>query len=185
MSEIEDRLGNLSIGVEIATGGGAEVPGSARLSDTPVSPNVPLNLTVGLIFGLFVGIVLAFVRDYFDDSVKTKETVDRVTGVPTLGLILKVAGGDELVTIHHPDGACGRGLPPPPHLGQVPRDRAPGAGRPGHQSLLGRGQDDGGDEPRRGVRPGGRPGRLVGADLRRPRMEDVLDVLLTPGSRAS
>ena len=183
MSEIEDRLGNLSIGVEIATGGGAEVLGSACPSDTPVSPNVPLNLTVGLIFGLFVGIVLAFVRDYFDDSVKTKETVDRVTGVPTLGLIPKVAGGDELVTIHHPTAPAAR-----PSASSAPRSSSSGSSARCGSSRSPvpprRGQDDGGDDLAVAFAQAGDRVVLVGADLRRPRMEDVLDVPLTPGLTA-
>ena len=184
VSEIEDRLGNLSIGVEIATGGGAEVLGSAFPSDTPVSPNVPLNLTVGLIFGLFVGIVLAFVRDYFDDSVKTKETVDRVTGVPTLGLIPKVAGGDELVTIHHPTAPAAEafrllrtsvkflGIERQVRVVQV-TSPSPGEGKTMVATNLAVAFAQAGDRV-----------VLVGADLRRPRMEDVLDVPLTPGLTA-
>src|SRR5690606_18343882 len=63
---------------------------------------VPLNLTIGVLFGLCLGAGLAFVRDYFDDSVKTKEMAERVTGVSTLGLIPKIDGRTDLVTVTHP-----------------------------------------------------------------------------------
>ncbi|MGH9260713.1 MAG: Wzz/FepE/Etk N-terminal domain-containing protein, partial [Acidimicrobiales bacterium] len=98
-SQIRSTLGDLNLGVELASGGGAEVLSGAWVPDTPVNPNVPLNLSIGLVFGLFLGAALAFVRDYFDDSVKTKEMVDRVTGVSTLGLIPKIDGGSDLVTV--------------------------------------------------------------------------------------
>ena len=156
-SRIRTTLGDINLGVELSAGGGAEVLSTAWVPDAPVSPNIPLNIAIGLVIGLFVGSLLAFVRDYFDDSVKSKEVVDKVTGVSTLGLIPKVerrrAGhGDES------DGPRGRGVPLAAHVGEVPRDRTPGAGRAGDQSVAGRGQDDGGGEPGGRLRPVGRPG---------------------------
>ena len=184
VSEIESRLSNLSIGVELATGGGVEVLGYAFPTDTPVSPNIPLNLAIGLVFGLFLGIVLAFIRDYFDDSVKSKETVDRVTGVSTLGLIPKVTGGDELVTVHHPTAPAAEafrllrtsvkflGVERQVRVVQV-TSPSPGEGKTMVATNLAVAFAQAGDRV-----------VLVGADLRRPRMEEMLDVPLTPGLTA-
>ncbi|HEX2563389.1 MAG TPA: Wzz/FepE/Etk N-terminal domain-containing protein, partial [Acidimicrobiales bacterium] len=102
-TRIRGILGDVGLGVELAAGGGAEVLSIAGAPDTPVSPNLPLNLAIGLVFGLFLGAAAAFIRDYFDDSVKNKETIDRVTGVTTLGLIPKLDGATDLVTVTHPN----------------------------------------------------------------------------------
>ena len=183
-SEIRRTLGSLNLGVELAAGGGAEVLSPAWAPDTPVSPNVPLNLIIGLVAGLFFGIVLAFVRDYFDDSIKTKETVDRVTGVSTLGLIPKVPGGSEVVTISNPTAPAAeafRLLRTSVKFLAVERQvrvvqvtsPSPGEGKTLVAVNLAIAFAQAGDRV-----------VLVGADLRRPRMEEVLDVPLTPGLTA-
>ena len=184
VSEIQGHLGRLTLGVELATGGGAQVLGYAFAPSTPVSPNVPLNLTIGLIAGLFVGIVLAFVRDYFDDSVKSKDAVDRVTGVSTLGLIPKVTGGSELVTVTHPTAPAAEafrllrtsvkflGIERQVRVVQV-TSPSPGEGKTMVAANLAVAFAQAGDRV-----------VLVGGDLRRPRMEDLLDVPLTPGLTA-
>lgn len=183
-TDIKVRLGNLSVGVELATGGGATVLGYAWTPTTPVSPNVPMNLAVGLAVGLFLGVVLAFVRDYFDDSVKTKETVDRVTGVPTLGLIPRVSGESELVTVTHPTAPAAEafrllrtsvkflGLERQVRVVHV-TSPSPGEGKTMVAVNLAVAFAQAGDRV-----------VLVGADLRRPRMEQVVDVPLTPGLTA-
>ena len=183
-SEIRRTLGSLNLGVELAAGGGAEVLSPAWAPDTPVSPNVPLNLIIGLVAGLFFGIVLAFVRDYFDDSIKTKETVDRVTGVSTLGLIPKVPGGSEVVTISNPTAPAAeafRLLRTSVKFLAVERQvrvvqvtsPSPGEGKTLVAVNLAIAFAQAGDRV-----------VLVGGDLRRPRMEEVLDVPLTPGLTA-
>src|SRR5690606_15260750 len=42
-SQLRSTLGDLNWGVELSSGGGAEVLSPAWVPDTPVNPNVPLN----------------------------------------------------------------------------------------------------------------------------------------------
>ena len=58
----------------------------------PVRPNKPLNITLGLIFGLIVGIGLAFFIEYLDTSVKTIDDVERAFQAPVLGVIPQSVG---------------------------------------------------------------------------------------------
>jgi len=53
----------------------------------PVKPNKPLNIGLGLIFGLIMGIGLAFFIEYLDTSVKTIDDVERIFQAPVLGVI--------------------------------------------------------------------------------------------------
>lgn len=183
-ARIRTTLSDINLGVELSSGGGAEVLSTAWVPDTPVSPNVPLNLAMALLVGLFLGSALAFVRDYFDDSVKTKEMVDRVTGVTTLGLIPKVSGGSDLVTVTHPSAPAAEAFrllrTSVKFLGIERRVRvvqvtspSPGEGKTMVAVNLAVAFAQSGDRV-----------VLVGGDLRRPRMEEVLDVPLTPGLTA-
>ena len=47
---------------------------------------------VGALVGLITGIVLALAIDRFDDSVGSKEETEKLTGLPTLGVIPKRTG---------------------------------------------------------------------------------------------
>ena len=184
ITEINETLGSINLGVELAAGGGAEVLSDAGAPDTPVSPNLPLNLALGLVFGLFLGTALAFVRDYFDDSVKSKEMVERVTGVSTLGLIPKLDPGVDVVTITQPSSPAAeafRLLRTSVKFLAVERQvrvvqvtsPAPGEGKTMVAVNLAVAFAQAGDRV-----------VLVGGDLRRPHMEEILDVPLTPGLTA-
>lgn len=59
----------------------------AEVSKLPVKPNKPLNITLGVIFGLLMGIGLAFFIEYLDTSVKTIDDVERIFQAPVLGVI--------------------------------------------------------------------------------------------------
>ena len=59
-----------------------------------VRPNKPLNIALGVIFGLVVGVGLAFFIEYLDTSVKTIDDVERTLGAPVLGVIPQNIGLD-------------------------------------------------------------------------------------------
>jgi polysaccharide biosynthesis transport protein len=58
----------------------------------PVRPNKALNITLGLIFGIIVGVGLAFFIEYLDTSVKTIDDVERAFQAPVLGVIPQNVG---------------------------------------------------------------------------------------------
>jgi polysaccharide biosynthesis transport protein len=55
----------------------------------PVRPRVGLNLLLGALVGLVVGVGLAFFIEYLDTSVKTMEDVEGLLGLPVLAIIPK------------------------------------------------------------------------------------------------
>jgi capsular exopolysaccharide synthesis family protein len=70
---------------------------NARVPTTPVSPNWPRNLEVSLSLGLIGGIVLTFLVEALDTTVRTPDETQALLGLPSLGLIphsnaLKSAG---------------------------------------------------------------------------------------------
>jgi capsular exopolysaccharide synthesis family protein len=60
---------------------------TAELPETPVSPRPKLNLALGLLVGLAVGVGAAVLRETLDTSVKGAEDVQEHLDLPTLGLI--------------------------------------------------------------------------------------------------
>lgn len=57
----------------------------------PISPNVPLNIGTGVAVALVLGLIGALGREQLDRSVKTPEDVERILGLPFLGLLPAVA----------------------------------------------------------------------------------------------
>lgn len=62
------------------------VPAGAPTS--PVVPNWPLTIALGILAGLLLGVGAAIVRETLDGSVKSEEDLARVTDTPNLGKII-------------------------------------------------------------------------------------------------
>ncbi len=69
-----------------------EIIEHAEASSRPVRPNKPLNIALGIIIGLVVGVGLAFFIEYLDTSVKTIDDVERTLQAPVLGVIPQNVG---------------------------------------------------------------------------------------------
>jgi capsular exopolysaccharide synthesis family protein len=66
---------------------------SVRLADealvpsTPIRPDKPVDIAVGLLVGLILGVTLAFIRESLDRTIKTAEDIEREIAVPTLAIV--------------------------------------------------------------------------------------------------
>ena len=60
---------------------------AAALPLFPYKPNLQANLVSGLGIGLFLGLCLVFLLEYLDDSIRFPEMVERVLGVPLMGVV--------------------------------------------------------------------------------------------------
>ena len=60
---------------------------AATLPRAPVRPRRLLNVALGLVIGLFGGLTVAFLMEYLDDSLNTKEKAERCLGVPVLAVV--------------------------------------------------------------------------------------------------
>jgi polysaccharide biosynthesis transport protein len=59
----------------------------ARAPKAPTEPNIPRNLAFALVLGLTSGIGLAFLLENMDNTVRTTEQAQVVSGLPALGMI--------------------------------------------------------------------------------------------------
>ncbi len=59
----------------------------ARVPTAPSEPNIPRNLAFALALGLSTGIGLAFLLEGIDNTVRTPEQAQVISGLPSLGMI--------------------------------------------------------------------------------------------------
>lgn len=80
----------------------------SRVSDAqpalkPSSPNVPLNLALGALVGLALGIGVAVLRTTLDNRVRTPRDAEQITGAPAIGAIAFDSKAKERPLIVHAD----------------------------------------------------------------------------------
>jgi len=80
------KIGEQSITEEVRTVN-VMILEPAEMPKSPVSPNKPHNLLVGLLVGLLSGIGMAFFVEYLDNRVKNPEEVEAKFGTSVLGII--------------------------------------------------------------------------------------------------
>jgi len=61
----------------------------AEVPQFPFKPKLLLNTSIALVLGLFGGILLAFLFDALDKTIKPEE-LERLTGIPALGMIPRI-----------------------------------------------------------------------------------------------
>jgi capsular exopolysaccharide synthesis family protein len=66
----------------------------------PASPRILLNTLLAALVGLLLAVGIAFLAEYLDDTLKSPDDVEAVTGLPTLGTILRMKGDEGRSTIY-------------------------------------------------------------------------------------
>jgi len=64
--------------------------------DDPYRPNIPLNLAIGLVAGVGLGLGLVFLLAILDDKVKTAFDIETTIGLPLIGIIPRINRADSL-----------------------------------------------------------------------------------------
>jgi polysaccharide biosynthesis transport protein len=59
----------------------------SEVPDSPAKPRVMLNLALGFLLGTGLGVGLAFVQEYLDNTLKTPEEVESLLRLPSLGIL--------------------------------------------------------------------------------------------------
>lgn len=59
----------------------------ALIPESPISPNIKKNLMMALLLGFFLGLGLAFAVEFMDTSIKSPEDVEKLVGLPSLGIV--------------------------------------------------------------------------------------------------
>lgn len=56
-------------------------------NQSPVKPQPLLNIAIALVVGLMAGVGLAFLLEYLDNTVKDEQDIEKILGLPVLGVI--------------------------------------------------------------------------------------------------
>lgn len=59
----------------------------AQIADTPVSPNLKINLVIGALIGAFLSVGFIFIKFMLDTHIHNKEEAEKYLGIPCLGSI--------------------------------------------------------------------------------------------------
>lgn len=59
----------------------------AQLPSAPDSPNPKLNIAIAFFIGLMISLGIAFLLEYLDNTVKSQEDIEKLTGIPVIGII--------------------------------------------------------------------------------------------------
>ncbi len=88
LDQYKNTLNQLQLSERLNTTGGVQVLNPATVPSVPISPTIMRDVIQALAVGLFLGIAAAFLRDQLDDSIRTKDDLERaIKDLPVIGLI--------------------------------------------------------------------------------------------------
>jgi capsular polysaccharide biosynthesis protein len=59
-------------------------------NQAPIKPRPLLNVAIALVVGLMAGVGVAFLLEYFNNTIKNEQDIERVLGLPILGVIAEI-----------------------------------------------------------------------------------------------
>lgn len=63
-------------------------------NQAPVKPRPLLNMVIALVVGLMAGVGVAFLLEYFDNTIKNEQDIEKVLGLPILGVTANMDEAD-------------------------------------------------------------------------------------------
>ncbi|MFW6263806.1 MAG: GumC family protein, partial [Thermotogota bacterium] len=91
---------------EASVVGNSYIVDKAKIPLSPSSPNKKLTLAIGGVLGIFLGILVVFIVEYADKTMRTEEEIERMVHnkIPIVGRIpkFKITEGKEMITHFDP-----------------------------------------------------------------------------------
>lgn len=86
-----DQLDRLQLASNLTQTGGAQIVSKAQAPTSPVTPTPKRDAAVALFVGLILGVGFAFLKEYLDDSIRSKEDLEAATGgLPVLTIVPEI-----------------------------------------------------------------------------------------------
>ncbi|USK59582.1 capsular biosynthesis protein [Peribacillus asahii] len=61
----------------------------------PVKPEPLLNIAIAIVVGLMAGVGLAFLLEYFDNTIKSEQDIEKLLELPVLGVVTTITPNEE------------------------------------------------------------------------------------------
>lgn len=70
---------------------------AAQLAEnpSPVKPRPALNMAIAMVVGLMMGVGMAFLLEYLDNTIKSEQDIEKLLGLPVLGAIPVMSESDQ------------------------------------------------------------------------------------------
>ncbi|PQD96161.1 capsular biosynthesis protein [Pradoshia eiseniae] len=85
----------------------------AEVSDqaSPIKPQPLMNIAAALVVGLFLGVGIAFLLEYLDNTIKTEQDIERILEMPVIGVIGQIESSNAHMEAKARASKSGRGEP--------------------------------------------------------------------------
>lgn len=85
IEEVSDEF--IKTSKELVPNGNIKIIEAVELPQNPVSPNKKMNIAIAFLLGLMVGVGLAFLLEFLDNTFKNKDQLEREFQIPVIGSI--------------------------------------------------------------------------------------------------
>jgi capsular polysaccharide biosynthesis protein len=72
---------------ELIPEGDVRIMDSPQLPESPIKPNVKMNIAIGFLLGLLVSVGISFLLEYMNNTIVTKEDVEKYLELSVIGII--------------------------------------------------------------------------------------------------
>lgn len=72
---------------ELIPNGTVRIVESPELPEQPVSPNKVKNISIAFLVGVMVGCIIAILKEYMNDTLKSKDETEKLLELPVIGMI--------------------------------------------------------------------------------------------------
>jgi capsular polysaccharide biosynthesis protein len=63
---------------------------NVTVNQAPIKPQPVMNVAIAIVVGLMASVGLAFLLEYFDSTVKNEQDIEKILGLPILGVIAQI-----------------------------------------------------------------------------------------------
>ncbi|MFE0623413.1 YveK family protein [Priestia aryabhattai] len=72
-------------------------------SASPVKPQPLMNVAIGIVVGLMVGVGLSFLLEYLDNTLKTEQDIEHILELPVMGVVTTIKDVPKATNVQRPD----------------------------------------------------------------------------------
>jgi tyrosine-protein kinase Etk/Wzc len=147
-----------------------------KITTVQTGPKKMLNYLIGLIMGFFIPIFMLFVYDFLNDSIQTKEEVEKRTKLPITGIIAHNNYNKDMIVVEHPRSSIAESFR---SLRTNLKYLLPNEGQKViavHSTIPGEGKSFVSINLASAIALNNKKVLLVGVDMRKPRLHQFFDV---------